>query len=232
MPAWEKAKKPLLSTMANLKMMIEKQIPIVVIDVRPKGIASKGHIAGAASMEAKEIDSAKHRFPADKNAPIVPYADDTDAAMKVFSTVRGWGYKNTSVLDGGMHSWNAAGNIAVSGGLANTIVYVPKPLPGEIRVDEFKVIAETLPPDKYILDVRDEDEAMQGMLKGAHNIPSQDIPYRLADIPKDKEVIIHCITGVRAEMAHYALKENGYNCRFLNANIAIDADGKYIITKD
>ncbi len=39
---------------------------------------------------------------------------------------------------------------------------------GEISVEDFKRIAETLPPDKPIIDVRDTDEAMHGMLKGAN----------------------------------------------------------------
>jgi rhodanese-related sulfurtransferase len=232
MPAWKKGKNPVVSTIANLKMMLDKGMTAVVVDVRPHMSANKGHIPGAVSIAMNKMENSKHLFPADKVAPIILYADDTDTAVKAFSAVRNWGYKNTSALEGGIKAWKNAGNTVGSGKLADKIVYVPKPVPGEIRVEEFKSIAEQLPADKYVLDVRDEDEAMQGMLKGAHNIASQQILYRLDEIPQNKEIIIHCMTGVRAEMVYYTLKEKGYKARFLNANIAIDPDGKYEINKE
>jgi rhodanese-related sulfurtransferase len=73
---------------------------------------------------------------------------------------------------------------------------------------------------------------MQGMLKGARNIPTQEISGKLSEIPKDKEIVTHCITGVRAEMAYLILKDAGYKVRFLNADIKIDKDGEYEITKE
>ena len=104
-------------------------------------------------------------------------------------------------------------------------------MPGEISIVEFKAPAETGAQDKIILDVRDADEAMYGMLKGAINIPAGQIKDRLSEIPKDKEIITYCITGLRAESAYDDLKEAGYKVRFLNALIQIDKDGKYEITK-
>ncbi len=70
------------------------------------------------------------------------------------------------------------------------------------------------------------------MLIGAKNIPTQDIQKKLAEIPKDKEVIIHCTTGVRAELAYHSLKDAGYKSRFLNAIVKIDPNGRYEITKE
>lgn len=54
---------------------------------------------------------------------------------------------------------------------------------------------------------------------------------RLTELPKGKEIITHCTTGIRAEMAYDDLKENGVKARFLNAVIQVDKDGKYEITK-
>ncbi len=73
------------------------------------------------------------------------------------------------------------------------------------------------------------------MLQGAINIPANEIKDRVQEIPKDKEVIIvvHCASGVRAEMAYNLLKELGYeNVKFLNANIKVQKDGKFEITKE
>ncbi len=232
MPEWKKAGKTVLSTTKYVKDNMDKDIPQVIIDIRDVEVAKKEHIKGAVSMPLKELETAKDRFPADKKAPIILYADDPKTVESAFKIVRGWGYTNTSILKGGFSAWKAEGNPTEVDKLQTAIVYVPKPRPGEIPVEEFKTIAETLPPDKLILDVRDEDEAMHGMLKGAKNIPTQEIIGRLAEIPKDKEIIVHCATGVRAEMAYHTLKDAGYKARFLNANIKIDKEGKYEITKE
>ena len=69
------------------------------------------------------------------------------------------------------------------------------------------------------------------MLLGAVNIPAEQIESRLAELPKAREIITHCVTGLRAEMAYDTLKGKGYKVRFLNAVIQIDKDGKYEITK-
>lgn len=232
MPEWKKAGKLVLSTVNFLKDNMDKDIPQVIIDLRSPDEASRGFIPGAVSIPSDRIANMKDKFPADKKSPIILYASDTNSAIEAFKIVRGWGYSNTSVLEGGIEAWKKAGYNLAEGKLSETIVYHPKPRPGEISVEEFKQIAETLPPDKFILDVRDEDEAMQGMLKGAKNIPTQEISARLSEIPKDKEIITHCTTGVRAEMAYHILKEAGYKVRFLNANVKIDKDGKYEISKE
>lgn len=232
LPAWKKAGNIVTSTAAFLKDSKDKDIPHVLIDVRPADAAKKEHIKGAVSIPLTEIEKAKDKLPGDKKAPIIIYCSTVKASEDAFRIVRKWGYSNLSYLAGGIEAWKKAGNPVLSGDLAATIVYAPKPRPGEISLEEFKKIAETRPADKLILDARDEDEAMQGMLKGAKNIPSQAISAKLAEMPKDKEIIVHCVTGVRAEMAYLTLKEAGYKARFLNAEIKIDKDGKYEITKE
>jgi rhodanese-related sulfurtransferase len=221
-----------VSTPHYVKESIEKDLPLVLVDLRTGVEAKKGFMPGAVSIPLSEISTAKDRFPADKKAPVVLYSDTPKSASEAFRVARGWGFSNTSVLDGGIDAWKKAGNSLATGELKTAIVYVPKPRPGEIVIEEFKKIAETLPGDKVILDVRDEDEAMHGMLKGAKNIPTQEISGKLAELPKDKEIITHCITGVRAEMAYLILKDEGYKVRFLNADIKIDKEGKYEITKE
>ena len=62
-----------------------------------------------------------------------------------------------------------------------------------------------------ILDVRNADEANAGMIKGAMLIPDEELASRIAELPKDKRIITHCSTGVRAEMAYHKLKQAGYN---------------------
>jgi rhodanese-related sulfurtransferase len=229
MPVWKKTGNLIVSETAALMDVIKKDIAHVLIDLRESKAAEKGFIPGAVSIPAAELAPAKEKFPADTSAPIILYSDKEDAAA--YKTVSGWGYKNTSVLSGGVAGWEKGGGKLVSGKLSSTISYVPKPRPGEISLEEFKALAEKGAADKIILDVRDKDEAMYGMIIGAVNIPAGELKDRMKELPKDKEIITHCVTGIRAESAYDDLKEAGYKAKFLNAIIQIDKDGKYEITK-
>jgi rhodanese-related sulfurtransferase len=218
-----------------LKERINRDIPTVIVDLRSPGDAKKGHIPGAALVPITELSHSVDKFPKDKRAPMVLYSYDTKSAIQAYEIISIWGnYTNIGVLDGGFDQWVKDGGQVAKGDMPTKIVYEPKPRPGEMGVDEFKKIAETRPANVFILDVRDTDEAETGMLVGAKNIPTQDIKDRVAEIPKDKTIVIHCSTGARADIAHSILtNELGYkNVKFLNANIKIDPNGRYEITKD
>ena len=230
--AWKKTGNLVVSSVQSLKEYLGKGIPFVLIDLRPMDEAKRGHIIGAVSVPEKDLPNEKEKFPSDKSAPIMLYDNDTKSGWDYFALVRGWGYANVALLEGGFDEWKRSGGLVISGDVATRIVYVPKLRAGEISIEEFKRIAETSPPDKLLLDVRDEDEAMQGMLKGALDVPSWDLKDRLKELTRDKEIILYCDTGLRAEMAYHTLKEAGFRVRFLNAKIKIDKDGKYTILKE
>ncbi|MBA4372208.1 MAG: hypothetical protein C0402_05040 [Thermodesulfovibrio sp.] len=228
LPVWKKGGNLLVSEPKNLKDMIEKDMAFVLVDLRPAGEAAEGFIPGAVSVPAKVLAEAKAKFPADLSAPVILYGSGTEDAFKM---VRNWGYKDTTVLRGGLDAWTQAGGQLKTGNLETAISYVPKPRPGEIAIEEFKALAEKGAAGKLILDVRDADEAVSGMIRGALNIPAGEIKARVAEIPKDKEIVTHCTTGIRAEMAYDDLLELGFKVRFLNAVIQIDKYGKYEIIK-
>jgi len=62
----------------------------------------------------------------------------------------------------------------------------------------------------YVLDVRTADEYVGGHVPGAVNIPHDQIAARLAEVPKDREVVLYCRSGRRAQLAAAVLAENGY----------------------
>ena len=138
------------------------------------------------------------------------------------------GQRNVLVLSQGLVAWQAAGYGIESGVPALTkVAYVPKPRPGAIAAAEFQKIATNAPADYLILDVRNKDEANAGMIKGALLIPDEELATRMGEVPKDRKIVTHCATGVRAEMAYHKLKEAGYNVQFLNADLEIAKDGKF-----
>ena len=186
-----------------------------------------GFIPGAVALSHDQLEGRKGDFPKQKNAPVIVYGGGEEAAA-AFAVVRGWGYKNASILGGGVDAWVSAGN-SLDGAAKEKITYVPKPRPGEMPVAEFRKAADSPSPGVVILDVRGADETSQGMIKGALNIPLTELEERVGDIPKDKKIVAQCNTGAQAEMAYNLLRESGFDAAWLNAKITITADGTYTI---
>jgi rhodanese-related sulfurtransferase len=228
-PGWKKNGNVLLTTPTYLT---ERKGNYVLIDVREADRALEGFIPGAVSIPLQNIRDRKGQFPLDREAPIVLYASDTELNLLKTSvrTIRSWGYKNVNVLQDGFQGWVASGGEVEQGSLQTEIVYAPKPLPGEIPTGEFARIIEEKPEDTLILDVRSPNEVAAGALPTAMNVPLDELQMRLNELPKDKEIVVHCATGMRAEMAYNILKKGGYETRFYNDNIDIVGKQVYLGT--
>lgn len=230
LPSWKKDKNLVVTSPRHVMGMIQKDVAHVLVDLRGPSAAEAGHIRGAVNIPAGKLSGAKDMFPAEKDAPIVLYTDEGyDAGA--FATVRGWGYKNASVLAGGAKGWEPAGGRLFAGKPDAKIAYEPKPIPGTVPAEEFAKAVENQLGGKVILDVRDNDEVMAGMLPGAVHIPAGELAERMSELPKDKEILIHCTTGIRAMMAYDALTKQGYKARYLNEVIQVASDGSFEITQ-
>ena len=81
----------------------------------------------------------------------------------------------------------------------------------KIEVDEFLSAKDTI-----FLDVRAKEEQETVKLSLLHHckvieIPTNEIPKRINEIPKDKTIGIFCSAGVRATIIFLYLKSKGYN---------------------
>jgi rhodanese-related sulfurtransferase len=65
-------------------------------------------------------------------------------------------------------------------------------------------------PTLLVLDVRSPEEFAQGHVPGAVNIPQDQVALRLAEVPKDKDVVMYCRSGRRTALAAEVLSANGY----------------------
>ncbi len=234
MPAWLKKNAGLISAQFLKKAWFDKDLPHVVLDVRTSKDASKGHIKGAVAFPLKQSDKLIKGLDLKQDAPIMVYdrkggKDAESVALKLVKA----GYTKVLVVNGGFEGWLSAKNEIQKGKLSAKVLYVPKPRAGEINFEEFQKYLVNLPSNVMIIDVRNSDEVKSGMLKTAKAIPAEELKNRAAEIPKDKLIVTHCATGVRAEMAYHALKEMGYtNVKFVNAKFAFEKDGSYKISKD
>ena len=63
--------------------------------------------------------------------------------------------------------------------------------------------------DLFLLDVREPYEYKIAQIGGTL-IPQNDVPNRLAEIPRDKEIVVQCRSGARSQRIAELLKQSGY----------------------
>ncbi|KIK71266.1 hypothetical protein GYMLUDRAFT_33408 [Collybiopsis luxurians FD-317 M1] len=92
-----------------------------------------------------------------------------------------------------------------------------------IKYEQLKPKTESPTPNSWLIDVREPDEVMQGMIPSAVNIPLTVLPESLHASPetfrekfgfeqpgRDQEVTFYCRSGVRSTSACDIAKRNGY----------------------
>jgi len=80
-------------------------------------------------------------------------------------------------------------------------------LPAEISVDQAALKRNQ---GAYVLDVRERSEWDQFHIPGAALIPLGDLPNRLVDVPKDREIVVVCRSGNRSATGRDILFKAGY----------------------
>ena len=66
-------------------------------------------------------------------------------------------------------------------------------------------------PDLVVLDVRTKEEYEISHLQNAILIPVSDLKDRLAELDKDKKILVYCKTGIRSAIASGILVDNGFS---------------------
>ena len=87
-----------------------------------------------------------------------------------------------------------------------------------IDVKALKAMRDNKMPH-FLLDVREKDEYAECRIDGATLIPLGELQNRLSEVPKDREVIVHCHHGGRSAMAVRALQQAGYQAKNLSGGI-------------
>ena len=72
------------------------------------------------------------------------------------------------------------------------------------------IVREKIQSGAAIVDVRSPEEFKDGAYPGALNIPLGEIGRRLGEIPKDKPVVLYCLSGARSASAARTLKQAGF----------------------
>ncbi|HWG17807.1 MAG TPA: MBL fold metallo-hydrolase [Acidobacteriaceae bacterium] len=166
-----------------------------VLDVRDSAEYAKGHIAGSINIGLGGQYATWAGTLLDRTRPIVLIAEpgrEQEAALRLgrigFDHVRGY-------LDGGMAA------------LAERAELV---WPTE-RVTAADIADELAMPDPpLVLDIRTAREWHTEHIPGSLNIPLNHLPERVADLPRDRRIAVHCAGGYRSSIAASILHQHGF----------------------
>jgi len=191
------------STGANERTLREKGIPYQKSYTHPASHA--GYYPGAAPMVLKLLFS-----PVDGKilgAQIVG-VDGVDKRIDVLATAlrAGMNVFDLTELELAYAPQYGTGKDAVNiaGYVASNI------LQGDVRVFHVDEMDALLRENGFLLDVRTVEEYRRGHIEGATNIPIDEIRDRLDELPRDKLLLVYCLTGFRSYLVCRVLDQKGY----------------------
>ena len=81
--------------------------------------------------------------------------------------------------------------------------------------------AEHLAGQALLVDIREPAEHATGVAAGARLLPMRQLPARLADLPRDRPVLLICNTQNRSRATLDALRAQGWtNLRYVNGGMS------------
>ncbi|MBI2775838.1 MAG: MBL fold metallo-hydrolase [Chloroflexi bacterium] len=175
-----------------------------VIDVRRREAFAAGHVRGSLNIELDETFAAYVGWLVPFDAPLLlvlpePGAASLDEAVTQLLRI-GYG-RVAGVLRGGFEAWRGAG----------------RPTSAYPTTSMDAVLAEAAGGSMpELLDVRQPVEwAADGVVEGARTIFVADLPGRLAELPRDRQITVACKAGSRAAIAASLMDAAGFDVRLV-----------------
>jgi len=173
-----------------------KDESVVVLDTRPATLFTQGFVPGSISigLDGRFAEWAGMLLPFDKPILLITEAGKEEESVVRMARV---GFANMEgYLEGSFDAWQKAGE--------KTDMVV------EVEADE---LAMDIPhdPNLVVIDVRRETEFADGHVKGAINLPLNDLtdPASMANIEEKQNLYVHCAGGYRSVIAVSLMKRQG-----------------------
>jgi rhodanese-related sulfurtransferase len=74
-----------------------------------------------------------------------------------------------------------------------------------------EIAAAAVSEDALLLDVREGDEWAAGHAPTAQHVPMMEIPARLGELPRDRDVVVVCRVGARSAQVVAFLLNQGFD---------------------
>jgi hydroxyacylglutathione hydrolase len=165
-----------------------------ILDVRDAGEYAKGHLAGSINIGLGGQYATWAVSVLDRTRPIVIIAEpgrEQEAALRLgrigFDHVRGY-------LRGGMQALAERPDL----------VWPTERVTAQMAADE---LAGADPP--LVLDIRNPREWETKHIARSLNIPLNHLQERIAELPRDRRIAVHCAGGYRSSIAASILHHHG-----------------------
>jgi rhodanese-related sulfurtransferase len=241
MPEWKAKGAQVSVSAAHIKKLIDEKAPYALIDARPRRVADKGMIPSAVNIPDSEFDKLVDKLPADKAMALIFYCGGLECTLsdKSAEKARKLGYTNVLTYPEGQPEWDslhgaaaaaaATGSGTTAAPVAATAALVPGKEKGSVTVASFQQVWGANPASLLLVDVRDPKEFASGTIKGAVNLPINELEKKVGTLPTDKPVVFICGTGARSGEAFDTVKLLRAEVRayFIDADAKFNADGSY-----
>jgi rhodanese-related sulfurtransferase len=81
----------------------------------------------------------------------------------------------------------------------------------ELSASDVAVQLKTRPQSLVLLDVREPWERELAVIEPSLHIPMNDVPDRVAELPRDREIVVYCHGGTRSAMVAGFLEGQGFS---------------------
>lgn len=190
------------STGANERTLTSAGIPYQVIYVHPVSHAS--YYPDALPLSIKLIFNEERQI---LGAQAIGY-DGVDKRIDVIATVI---RMNGTVDDLAELELSYAPPFSSAKDPVNMAGFVAQNvLAGRSHIVAWKDIEDTIDNNVTLLDVRSEEEYLNGHMEGAINIPVDELRERIGELDKSKTIIEYCQVGLRGYIADRILTQEGF----------------------
>ncbi len=168
----------------------------LLVDVREIDEYQQVRIPGATLMPLSTLGETYRRLPTDR--PVVLYCRSGARSANAVAALSGQaGFTNAYNLEGGILEWFEEG-LPIS----TDHVTVPSDyLPFDVLEPDAAHKAMENEELRWVVDVRRPEQVETGHVRGARNIPIDQLPYRHKELPRAEPVLVTCDRGEISTMA-------------------------------
>ena len=231
-----------------------KDPKLVLLYVGPKPEFDKEHIAGSQFITMQDITTAQDMSGNSLNFELLPVDQlksvfekrgiSTDSRIVVYysqewvspSTRVIWTLNylglgdRTSLMDGGVPAWKAAGNPVTAEIQTPTPGHLTPQLKPDVLADASWVLGHLHQPSVTVIDARQPRDfgGISGHVPGAANLPIEKISlsdrpalmelFRNAGVKPGSQVVSYCYVGQRATLIWFAARLLGYDARMYDGS--------------
>lgn len=198
----------------ELKAMLNDGEELALLDVREEGVFSKSHLLFAVPCPLSRLEQRIAALVPRRTTRIVLCDDGGGLALRAAKRLMHFGYRDLSILEGGIDGWKAAGYELFSG------VHVPSKAFGEfvendagtphLTAQELKVRLDR-GEDIVIFDSRPMSEYRRMNIPGGIDCPGAELVHRFFETVRSSDtlVIVNCAGRTRSIIGAQSLINAG-----------------------